>query len=138
MSAINQEIIDHIVSSSVPERLSLGGKSPIIDDHVAHIIQLAQWGQTCLGADHLLLPEINGSLSKTVAGVIRELNILFVVSKPSQTEDEESLRKRIHFRQYAYEVLVEMALNFYGLESRWLDEEEKSLCLQFIPNVLSE
>lgn len=31
-----------------------------------------------------------------------------------------------------------MALNFYGLESRWLDEDEKSQCLQFIPNVLSE
>ncbi len=138
MSAVNQEIIDHIVSSSVPERLSLEGKTPITDDHVAHIIQLAQWGQTCLGADHLLLPEINGNLSKIVAGVIRELNILFVVSKPSQNEDEESLREKVHFRQYAYEVLLEMALSFYGLESRWLDEVEKSQCLHYIPNILSE
>jgi hypothetical protein len=138
MPALTQAFVDQTVNSSLPERLSLEGKSPITDDHVAHMLQLTQWGQTRLGADHLLFPEINGNLSKIVSGVIRELNILFVVSKPSPNEDEESLLKKIHFRQYAYEILLEMVLGFYGLESRWLDEGEKSKCLHFIPVVLAE
>jgi len=33
---------------------------------------------------------------------------------------------------------MEMALNFCGLESRWLDEGEKSKSLHFISNVLDE
>jgi hypothetical protein len=138
MPALTQAFIDQIVASSLPERLSLEGKSPIADDHVAHILQLTQWGQTCLGADHLLFPEINGSLCKIVSGVIRELNILFVVSKPSPGDAEESLLKKIHFRQHAYELLLEMALGFNGLESRRLDEGEKSKSLHFISNVLGE
>jgi hypothetical protein len=138
MSGLTQAFIEQTVTSSLPERLSLEGKSPIMEDHVAHIFQLTQWGQTCLGADHLLFPEINGSLAKIVSGVLRELNILFVVSKPSAGDDEESLMNKIHFRQHAYELLLEMALGFYGLESRWLDEGEKSKSIHFISNVLGE
>ena len=44
------------------------------------------------------------------------------LSTPTQNHQ---LKNKTHFRQYAYEALLEMALNFYGLESRWLDEEEK-------------
>ena len=64
MPALTQAFIDQIVASSFPERLSLEEKSPITDDHVAHILQLTESGQTCLGADHLLFPEINGSPQK--------------------------------------------------------------------------
>ncbi len=138
MPALTQALIDQIVASSLPERLFLEGKSPITDDHVAHILQLTEWGQTCLGADHLLFPEINGSLTKIVSGVIRELNILFAVSRPSPGDAEEPLLKKIHFREYAYELLLEMALGFHGLESRWLDDGEKFKSLHFISNVLGE
>jgi len=138
MKGLTQEKINQIVNSSVPERLSLEERPPITNDHVAHIIQLTQWGQTPLAADHLLFPEINGVLAKTVSGVIRQLNILFVVSKSINGETEESFRKKIHLRQYAYEVLLEMAINFYGLESRWLNENEKTECLHYIMNVLEE
>jgi hypothetical protein len=138
MKALNQETINQMVNSNIPERLSLEERPPINDDHVAHILQLIQMGQTTLAADHLLFPEINGILSKTTGGVIRELNLLFILTKPISSDTEGFLRKKIHLRQYAYEVLLEMALNFYGLESRWLKDKEKAECTQYILAVLEE
>ena len=138
MKKMTQKDIHQIVNLSVAERLSLETRPPIPDDHVAHILLLTQMGQTTLAADHLLFPEMKGMLSKTVGGVIRKLNILFNGSKPLNTDKEETLRRKIHLRQYAYEVLLEMALNFYGLESRWLNQEEKSECIQYILWVLGE
>jgi hypothetical protein len=138
MKALSQEIINQIVNSSSPERLSLEETPPITDDHVAHILQLTQMGQTTLAADHLLFPEINEMLSKIVSGVIRKLNILFNASKSIKADPESSVKSKTHFRQYAYEALVEMALNFYGLESRWLNGEEKAECIQYILTVLEE
>ena len=138
MKGLTQETIDQIVNMSVPERLSLKTRPPITDDHVAHILQLTLWGQTSLAADHLLFPEMNGVLSKAVSGAIRRLNILFHQSKPLKTDTDESLKRKIHFRQYAYEVMLEMGLNFCGLESRWLHQEEKNESLQYILGVLEE
>lgn len=138
MKGMTQEAINQFVNSSLPERLSLGAWPPITNDHVAHILQLTRMGQTCLAADHLLFPEMNGVLSKIVSGVIRKLNILFITSKPFDDAKKELFRENLHFRQYAYETLLEMSLNFYGLESRWLDEGETGECLQYTLNVLDE
>jgi hypothetical protein len=138
MDRLKQETINRIVDSSVPERLSIEARPPITDDHAAHIIQLTRWGQTSLAADHLLFPEINGALANAVSGVIRELNILFVSAKPVQSDSEAVLRQKVNFRQYAYEVLLEMALNFNGLESRWLNNSEKAEGLSYILNALDE
>ena len=138
MKGMTQEAINQFVNSSLPERLSLGAWPPITNDHVAHILQLTRMGQTCLAADHLLFPEMNGVLSKIVSGVIRKLNILFITSKPFDNAKKELFRENLHFRQYTYETLLEMSLNFYGLESRWLDEGETGECLQYILNVLDE
>jgi hypothetical protein len=133
-----QPMMDQVVNLSIPERLSLEARPPIPDDHVAHICQLIQMGQTCLAADHLLFPEMNGVLSRTVTGVIRRLNVLFSSAKPIQGESEEIWKGKVHLRQYAYEVLIELGLNFCGLESRWLREREKKECLEFIWNTLDE
>ncbi len=138
MKAPTQEAINQIVNSAIPERLSLEERPPIHDDHVAHILQLTQMGQTALAADHLLFPAINGVLSKTMGGVIRELNLLFTLAKPMGSETEGFFKRVIHLRQYTYEVLLEMGLNFYGLESRWLNEGEKAECIQYILAVLEE
>jgi hypothetical protein len=138
MDRLKQETINHIVDSSVPEKLSIEARPPITDDHAAHMVQLTRWGQTSLAADHLLFPEINGALIDAVAGVIRELNILFVSAKPVQNDSEAVLSQKINFRQYAYEVLLEMALNFNGLESRWLNDSEKAESLAYILNAIDE
>src|SRR5512136_1242053 len=103
MKPLTQEKINQIVNSSHPERLSLEERPPITDDHVAHILQLTQMGQTTLAADHLLFPEMNGMLSKTVGGVIRELNLIFPLSTPLPSDTEGFLERKIRFRQYAYE-----------------------------------
>jgi hypothetical protein len=133
-----QHPIDQIIHASVPERLSLEARPPIIDDHVAHVRQLTMMGQTCLAADHLLFRERSGVLYKTVSGVIRELNILFSTSRPQRGETEQRLKENVLARYHAYETLLEMALNFYGLESRWLDKGEKEECLPSILNTLDE
>ena len=138
MSSITQETIDQIVNSSFSERLSLEERPPVSENHIIHIFRLTQWGQTNLAADHLLFPEMNGILSKTVSGLIKQLNILFASSKPIPDEAEELFKKKVHLRQYAYETLLETALNFYGLESQWLQEEEKAESLKYVLSALEE
>jgi len=123
MKAMTQDTINQIVNSSLPEELSLSKRLPATDDHVAHILQLIQWGQTTLAADHLLFPEMKGTLSRTVSGVIRKLNILFHISTPFPADKEEPLKRKIHIRQYAYEALLEMAINLYGLEKGLIPSE---------------
>ena len=138
MKAIVQETINRIVELSLSESLSLKERPPVPDDHVAHLFSLVQWGQTTLASDHLLFPEINGRLSETVGSLIRRLNLLFSLSRPGIHEPNESSERNIRLRQYSYEVMLEMALNFYGLESRWLNEEEKAESLGYILNALDE
>jgi len=135
---ITQKEINRIVQEKRPEPLSLEERPPIFWDHSAHLFEMTRVGQTTLAADHLLFPEINGELSKTVGDFIRRLHQLFVTSRPISKESPKSFSQNLSFRQYAYEVLLEMALNFYGLESRWLDPEEKVHCLQFILHTLEE
>jgi hypothetical protein len=81
MKRFIQGTVHQVVQFSLPERLSLRTRPVMTDDHVAHMLQLTRWGQTGLAADHLLFPEMNGHLARTVRGVIRELNILFASSK---------------------------------------------------------
>lgn len=138
MKGITQKTINQFINSSRPERLSLETSPPINDHHASHIVQLTRLGLTSLAADHLLFPEINEMLCETVSEVIRQLNILFYTSRPLPEEKEESFYRKVSLRGYAYETLLDLALNFYGLESRWLDEKKKEECLQFIRNVLSE
>src|SRR4030042_1277948 len=138
MKAIAQETINRILELSLSESLSLKERPPVPDDHVAHLFSLVQGGQTTLASDHLLFPEINGRLSETVGGLIRKLNLLFSLSRPALHEPNELLERNIRLRQYSYEVMLEMVLNFYGLESRWLDEEEKADSLGYILNALEE
>ena len=138
MEYLKQETVDQVVSSSLSQRLSPEARPPITDNHAAHIIQLTRWGQTSLAADHLLFPEMNGALCATVSGVIRGLNILFASSRPAEDDSKTMLGEKLNSRQFAYEALVEMALNFYGLESRWLRDAEKNEALSYILNALDE
>jgi hypothetical protein len=138
MRGMAQTTINRIVGSSLPKNLSKSESPPVLDDHVAHLLSLVRRGQTTLASDHLLFPEINGRLSETVGGLIRSLNLLFAQSGPALRDSRASLEQKVRLRQYAYEVLLETALNFYGLESRWLNEKEKTASLGYILNALKE
>ena len=135
---LKQEQIDQIVTTSRPERLTGPGKHPIPGDHAAHVVQLAGWGQATLAADHLLFPELNGSLPGVVAGVIRQLNILFVGARLVPEDSEAEVARKVRQRRYDYETLLEMAINFIGLESRWLDGAERGQAVGSIRGALAE
>ncbi|HSB70937.1 MAG TPA: hypothetical protein VLT62_16545 [Candidatus Methylomirabilis sp.] len=136
--ALTQEQVEQIVASSRPERLSDPGKHPIPGDHAANVVQLAGWGQTTLAADHLLFPEINGALPAVVAGVIRQLNIQFVEARLQAGESEAEIARKVRVRQYAYDTLLEAAINFIGMESRWLGAAERCQAVGSIRGALAE
>ncbi|HEY6103884.1 MAG TPA: hypothetical protein VI007_11750 [bacterium] len=137
MPRLTEEQIQAIVAAARPERLSDPGKRPIPEDHVAHIVQLARWGHAGLAADHLLFPEIGGSLPSVVGGVIRELG-LRVAWTPGPVEHGPAAEELVRTRRFAYETLLEIALNFTGLESRWLPEDEKRRAVESIRHALAE
>jgi hypothetical protein len=136
--SLTQEQIERIVAGSQPERLSDPAKRPIPGDHAAHVVQLALWGHPILAADHLLFPELTGSLPAVVAGVIRQLNIRFAQSRLEPGESEAALTRQVRDRQFSYETLLETAINFTGLESRWLDAEERREAGRSIQAALAE
>ncbi len=138
MRVLTQDFIDQIVNASLPEPLSPETRAPIPEDHVAHFLQLTQMGQTMLAADHLLFPELNGSLSKTVGGIVRGLNLLFAQTRPMPSDPRDEMARKIRLRHYAYEALMEVVLNFYGLESRWLDEEERVRSVEYVHALFEE
>jgi len=135
---LRQEQIDQIVASSRPERLLDPSKRPIPGDHVAHVVQLVRWGHPTLAADHLLFPEITGALPGVVAGVIRQLNIRFAQARLRAGDAAAEAARKVRERQFAYEALLEMVLNFSGLESRWLDAEERREAIRSIQAALAE
>jgi hypothetical protein len=135
---MTQEQVEAIVAASRPARLSDAGRRPIPEDHVAHIVQLVGWGHALLAADHLLFPEITGRLPAVTGGVIRQLGMDFVASRPRPTDDPVELEGKVRRRQFAYEALLEIAINFFGLESRWLDAEEKRQAVEQIRAALAE
>jgi hypothetical protein len=102
------------------------------------MVQLTGWGQTTLAADHLLFPEVNGCLPGVVAGVIRQLNIQFAGARLLAGDSEADVSHKIRQRQYGYETLLEAAINFLGLESRWLNGVERLHAVGSIRGALAE
>ena len=137
MVGMTAEEVQTMVAAGRPERLADPGKRPISDDHVAHIVQLAGWGQTALAADHLLFPQIGAALPAVVGGVIRQLT-LHVLGISGKPEDGPAAERLIQAQRFAYETLLETALNFSGLESRWLPEDEKGQATKSIRHALAE
>ncbi len=135
---MTQEQVQAVVAASRPERLSDPGKRPISEDHVAHIVQLTGWGHATLAADHLLFPEIAGALPTVVGGVIRQFGPGFVEARRDADDGRATPEHMIRARQFAYETLLEMAINFSGLESRWLDDGEKRQAVASIRHALAE
>ncbi|MFB3819185.1 MAG: hypothetical protein ACE147_16110 [Candidatus Methylomirabilales bacterium] len=136
--SLTQDQLDRIVAESRPERLSDPGKRPIPGDHVGHVVQLAGWGQTALAADHLLFPELTGALPAVVGGIVRQLNVRFAEGRLQAADPAGEAARKVRQRQYCYEALLEMAINFAGAESRWLDGAERCQAVGFLRGALAE
>jgi len=100
-------------------------------DHCAHIVQTALSGHPDLAADHLLNKEMKESLERTIGNAIRQLNLEFVKCALNSDDPIDTGISKVKARQRAYEVLIEIALNLFGMEKRlvpFADEEvENSL-----------
>jgi len=100
-------------------------------DHSEHVVKTALKGYPQLAADHLLNTEMRGKLVEVLGSIIRRLNLEFIKSKPSLNEGAEEQAGKIRIRQRSYELLMEIALNLVGTESRRVgfseDEVEEAL-----------
>ncbi|HPI77909.1 MAG TPA: hypothetical protein PLK80_14345, partial [bacterium] len=134
-SEIQNEVREAANSMSA-ESLTSHGKSPIIGDPASNAAQLVEWGWPRLAADHFLFPDLNGRLTETVSNAFRSLSYRFALSALKASDSKEARNKKIQFRINAYEFALELALNFFGLESGWLDEWETELSVSNIEEVL--
>lgn len=108
-----------IVLGARPEKLI----SPVQSlDHSDHVVRTALAGHAKLASDHLLNKEMVGSLNKIVGEVIRELNLEF--ERGGYAGQRE---KAILTRARAYEVLVQLALSLFGVESRRIGVSEEEI-----------
>lgn len=127
--------VKEILSSANVEELEF----PITStSHSDHVVQLALKGYTRIAADHLLHKEMIGHLEETVEQIIRALDIKFSNSI-IQLEEGREERKHILTIARAYSLLIEIALNLYGLESRKIvgfPEDEIERTLKLIRNAL--
>jgi hypothetical protein len=105
---------------------------------VAHVVQLTGWGHGALAADHLLFPEIGDALPIVVGGVIRQLGLGVIEAAGYAAADEATAEHSIRTRAYAYRMLLELALNLSGLESRWLPERTRRAAFAVIRQTLAE
>lgn len=129
-----QDVTD-IVYSAAPEEL----EPPVLStDHSDHVVWLALKGHTRIAADHLLHKEMIGHLEGTVGGIIRALDIKFNNSMIKIAEGGNEA-KHISTCARTYDLLIQIALNLYGLESRKIigfPEEEIERTLELIENAL--
>lgn len=124
-----------IVYSASPEELEF----PVLSaDHVDHVLRLALKGHTRIAADHLLHKEMIGHLEGTLGGIIRALDIKFNNSMIKLAEGGNEA-KYILTCARTYDLLIQIALNLYGLESCKIvgfPEEEMERTLELIENAL--
>lgn len=124
-----------VLCSASPEGLEFPVPSM---DHSDHVVWLALQGHMRIAADHLLHKEMIGHLEETVGGIIRALNIKFNNSVIQLAEGQEE-RRHVLTLARAYDLLVQIALNLFGLESRKIvefPEEEAERTLKLIRNTL--
>ena len=101
-------------------------------DHADHVLKTALMGYPELAADHLLNPSLPGRFTEVVGSLIRRAKLEFL--KPGTPEEVAVRRARI------YDVLLEIAINLYGMEKEWmgLSDEEASEAEKMIIEALKE
>ncbi len=110
------DYIKKVISEAKAEKLTL--PIPPRVDHADHIIATALAGHTKLAADHILHRELIGKLYGTIGSVIRRLNLMFNSSKIAGEKSEEKVKDIIIKRARAYDLLLEIAWNLIGIESK--------------------
>jgi len=105
-----------------------------------HVVEMALLGQTQLAADYLLIALEGRNLAKTVGNILRRLNLEFISGRPQSEEEVEKQTEKVLIRQRAYEVLMEMAINLCGMESRraGFPEKESIQAFDYIIHALNQ
>ncbi len=116
-------------------------KYPILSlCHAEHIVNTALLGHPQLAADHLLNTDMCRKLVEVLSSITRRLNLEFTKAKPLPGEDAKKETGKVWVRERAYEVLMEIALNLLGIESRraGFSEDEMSEALKRIIHTLEQ
>jgi len=132
---ISAQDVREIITSTTPEELEFPIPST---GHSDHVVWLALKGYTRIAADHLLHKEMVGRLEETVGRIIRALDIEFNNSVMKLARGEDQKRQVLTLAR-AYDLLLQIALNLFGLESRKIigfPEEEIERTLDLIRNAL--
>ena len=129
--------IREIISSAPLDELEF--PIPTVD-HADHVVYTALKGHVRLAADHLLHKELRGKLEEVLRNIIRKLDIIFhssILNIADRVDEERSILNCAR----AYEVMLEMALNFSGLESKRIigfSEEELEVAIRLIKTALND
>jgi len=129
--------VKEIISSANPEELEFPIPSV---DHADHVVYTALKGHVRLAADHLLHKEMIGKLENVIRNIIRKLDIVFHTSILSLGEGVEEKTNILNCARI-YELMLEMALNFSGLESKKIigfSEEELEKAVELIRRALND
>ena len=123
-----------LISETMPKPLPHPPKSI---DYVDHVVNTALNGYPELAADSLLNPLLVGNIKNVIRGIVRQLNFLFERDFWIKTTmDDEAILKKA----YSYSLLLEIAINFYGMERDWVGftDREVNDCINIIKNILNK
>jgi len=121
-----------VLSSAKPEELKHPCESL---DYADHVVKTTMMGYPQLAADSLLNPDLIGRLADIVGSIVRQLNLIFMEAKWVGKKREDVIVRRGR----AYDVLLEIAINLFGLEREWVGFAERDVedSLKIIRNTLS-
>jgi len=125
---MNMDVVS-LLKNAAREELATPPKSL---DHADHVLKTALMGYPELAADHLLDPSLPGRFTEVIGSLIRRAKLEFL--RPGAPEETAIRRARI------YDVLLEIAINIYGMEKEWmgLSDEEASEAEKMILEALKE
>ncbi|MEM2848692.1 MAG: transaldolase family protein [Candidatus Bathyarchaeia archaeon] len=104
-------------------------------DYADHVVKTAMMGYPQLAADSLLNPDLIGRLADIVGSIVRQLNLVFMEPVWVEKKKEDIVVQRGR----AYDVLLEIAINLFGLEKEWIGftNRDFEVTLKIIRNTLS-
>ena len=108
------EKISEMVMQSRPEDLC----EPESLDHAEHVVTLTLAGYAALASDHLLNPEMNGKLVRTIGNVTRQFNLQFLWASTCADDPEDEMAEKVVQRSRMIEFMLETGLSLSGIEPK--------------------